>query len=91
VGEVRKPPVIANAPALCVLASLAVTLTEPLSLPPALRIFSGVGVYQTSAPYSTLGSAVPMYNFLAYFGVLPGLFHTFPRLMTADRKGALLP
>ena len=74
VGEVRRPPVIAIAPALCMLASFVVILTIPFFLP-VLVSFAGVGVYQMSALYSTLGNATPMNSFLAYFGVIshPGL------------------
>jgi hypothetical protein len=49
-GEVHSPPVVAKAPALCVLASLMVVLVLPLTPAVTFVLFAGAGVYHTSAP-----------------------------------------
>src|SRR5450631_3458287 len=50
VGDVRRPPVIASAPALCVLVSFLAIVTVPSRLFPASGFLADGGVYHTSAP-----------------------------------------
>src|SRR5712691_10360627 len=69
VGDDLSPPVMASAPALWIDAICLVTLAEPTALGPGCCPL--VGVHQTSAAYSTLGSATLIYRRLAYFGVMP--------------------
>jgi len=65
VGEVYNPPVIASAPALCILTSLLVTFTVLVHLVPCLTFPASDSMYHMSAPYKTFDNATPMYSFLA--------------------------
>src|SRR6266705_721425 len=73
VGDDLSPPVMASAPALWIDAICLVTLAEPTALGPGCSPL--VGVHQTSAAYSTLGSATLIYRCLAYFWVMPQVGH----------------
>src|SRR5260221_5088306 len=69
VGDMRSPPVMANAPALCMVVICFVTFADPTAFGPECSLL--VGVHQISIAYMILGSATLVKRRLAYLGVMP--------------------